>query len=195
MLIPTVIEQSGNSERGFDIFSRMLRDRVVFCNGQVTQELANVVVAQLLYLESESSTKDVTLVVAGPGGSIDAGMQIVDTMNFISCDVSTHAMGMVASMSSFIAASGAKGKRYIMPNTRHMIHQPLGGAEGQATDIAITAKEILRIKENMNRLYAQYTNQPYDTICQDTERDFYMSAQQSVEYGLADQIISKRGQQ
>lgn len=192
MLIPTVIEQSGRGERAYDIYSRLLRERIVFLNGPVNDQSANLVVAQLLFLESENPDKDISLYINSPGGSVSAGMSIFDTMNFIKPDVSTLCMGMAASMGAFLLSAGAKGKRYALPNSRVMIHQPLGGAQGQATDIEITAREILRIKADLNRILAQNTGQPLDKVEQDTDRDYYLSAQQAKDYGLIDQVIEKR---
>ncbi len=191
-LVPTVIESSGRGERAYDIFSRMLRERVVFLVGPVNDQSANLVVAQLLFLESENPDKDISLYINSPGGSVSAGMAIFDTMNFIKPDVSTLCMGMAASMGAFLLSSGAKGKRYALPNSRVMIHQPLGGAQGQATDIEITAREILRIRANLNEILAQNTGQPLARIEQDTERDYYLSAAQAAEYGLVDNVVTKR---
>lgn len=191
-LVPTVIETSGRSERAYDIFSRLLRERVVFLVGPVNDHSANLVVAQLLFLESENPDKDISLYINSPGGSVSAGMAIFDTMNFIKPDVSTLCMGMAASMGAFLLSSGAKGKRFALPNSRVMIHQPLGGAQGQATDIEITAREILRIKAELNRVLAENTGQPLEKVQADTERDYYLSASQAAEYGLVDRVITKR---
>jgi len=191
-LVPTVIETSGRGERAYDIFSRMLRERVVFLVGPVNDQSANLVVAQLLFLESENPDKDISLYINSPGGSVSAGMAIFDTMNFIKPDVSTLCMGMAASMGAFLLSSGAKGKRFALPNSRVMIHQPLGGAQGQATDIEITAREILRIKAELNRVLAENTGQPLEKVQADTERDYYLSASQAAEYGLVDRVITKR---
>jgi ATP-dependent Clp protease, protease subunit len=191
-LIPTVIETSGRGERAYDIFSRMLRERVVFLVGPVNDHSANLVAAQLLFLESENPDKDISLYINSPGGSVSAGMAIYDTMNFIKPDVSTLCMGMAASMGAFLLSAGAKGKRFALPNSRVMIHQPLGGAQGQATDIEITAREILRIRDVLNHEMAKNTGQPVERIAADTERDNYMSAAQAQEYGLIDKVIAKR---
>jgi ATP-dependent Clp protease, protease subunit len=191
-MIPTVIEQSGRGERAFDIYSRLLRDRIIFLGTQVTDDLANLIVAQLLFLESEDPEKDIYLYINSPGGSVYAGMGIFDTMNQIRPDVCTVCMGFAASMGAFLLSSGAKGKRMSLPNSRIMIHQPLGGAQGQATDIAIQAKEILYVKSNLNNLLAKHTGQPLEKIQEDTERDFYMSPEESKEYGLIDTVIDRR---
>lgn len=191
-LVPTVIETSGRGERAYDIFSRMLRERVVFLVGPVNDHSANLVVAQLLFLESENPDKEISLYINSPGGSVSAGMAIYDTMNFIKPDVSTLCLGMAASMGAFLLSSGAKGKRFALPNSRVMIHQPLGGAQGQATDIEITAREILRIKAELNRILAENTGQPLEKVQADTERDYYLSAGQAAEYGLVDRVIAKR---
>jgi ATP-dependent Clp protease, protease subunit len=191
-MIPTVIEQSGRGERAFDIYSRLLRDRIIFLGTQVTDDLANLIVAQLLFLEAEDPEKDIYLYINSPGGSVYAGMGIFDTMNQIRPDVSTVCMGFAASMGAFLLSAGAKGKRMSLPNARIMIHQPLGGAQGQATDIAIQAKEILYVKSNLNNLLAKHTGQPLDKIEVDTERDFYMSPEESKQYGLIDEVIDRR---
>jgi ATP-dependent Clp protease, protease subunit len=191
-MIPTVIEQSGRGERAFDIYSRLLRDRIIFLGDQVTSDLANLIVAQLLFLEAEDPEKDISLYINSPGGSVSAGMGIFDTMNQIRPDVSTVCMGFAASMGAFLLSAGAKGKRMSLPSSRIMIHQPLGGAQGQATDIAIQAKEILYIKSNLNDLLAKHTGQPLEKIQEDTDRDFYMSAVEAKEYGLIDMVIDRR---
>ncbi len=190
-MIPTVIEQSGRGERAFDIYSRLLRERIVFLGQQVTADLANTIVAQLLYLEAEDSEKDIYLYINSPGGSVTAGMGIYDTMNYVRPDVSTICLGLAASMGAFLLSAGAKGKRLSLPHSRIMIHQPLGGAQGQATDIEIQAKEILHHKDYLNRCLARHTGQPLEKIAEDTERDFFMSAQESVEYGLIDREIDR----
>jgi ATP-dependent Clp protease protease subunit len=192
--IPMVIEQSGRGERSFDIYSRLLKERVVFLVGEVNDQTANLVVAQLLFLESENPDKDISLYINSPGGSVTAGMSIYDTMQFIKPDVSTMCLGFAASMGAFLLAAGAKGKRYSLPNSKVMIHQVLGGARGQATDIEIHARDILRTKEQMNRILADRTGQPYEKIVHDTERDYFMSAEESKEYGLVDQVITRRGE-
>ena len=191
-LIPMVIEQSGRGERSFDIYSRLLRDRVVFLVGPVTDQSANLVVAQLLFLESENPDKDISLYIDSPGGSVYAGLSIYDTMQFIKPDVSTICLGMAASMGAFLLAAGAKGKRFALPNAEIMIHQPSGGAQGQATDIQIQAERILQKKKSLNTILAERTGQPYEVICKDTERDNFMTAQQAMEYGLIDKVIATK---
>ncbi|GIR82990.1 MAG: ATP-dependent Clp protease proteolytic subunit [Cellvibrionales bacterium] len=191
-LVPMVIEQTSRGERSFDIYSRLLKERVIFIVGPIEDQMANLVVAQLLFLESENPDKDVHLYINSPGGSVTAGLSIYDTMCFIKPDVSTMCIGQAASMGAFLLSGGAKEKRYILPNARTMIHQPSGGAQGQATDIEIQAKEILFLRERFNGLLAEHTGQPIDVIERDTERDRFMSAEQSVEYGLVDEVISSR---
>ena len=189
--IPMVIEQSSRGERAFDIFSRLLRERIIFLGEEIDDELANVVIAQLLLLDSENPEKDIMLYINSPGGVITAGLAIYDTIQHIRADVSTICMGEAASMGAFLLSSGTKGKRLSLPSSRIMIHQPLGGARGQATDIEIEAKEILRMKAMLNDILASNCSQPLEKIKEDTERDYYMSAQQAVEYGLIDKVISK----
>ncbi len=191
-LIPMVIEQSGRGERSYDIYSRLLRERVVFLVGEVNDQTANLVVAQLLFLESENPDKDISLYIISPGGSVTAGMSIYDTMQFIKPDVSTMCLGFAASMGAFLLAAGAKGKRYSLPNSKVMIHQVLGGARGQATDIEIHARDILRTKEQMNRILADRTGQPLEKIQRDTERDYFMTADEAKDYGIVDQVIANR---
>ena len=191
-MVPMVIEQSGRGERAYDIYSRLLRERIVFLVGPVNDMTANLVVAQLLFLESENPDKDIFLYINSPGGSVSAGLSIFDTMQFIKPDVSTLCMGMAASMGSFLLMAGAKGKRIALPNAKIMIHQPSGGAQGQATDIEITAREILKTREQLNRIYADRTGQTYDKIAADMERDYYMSPEEAKTYGLIDQVIAKR---
>lgn len=191
-LVPMVVEQSGRGERAFDIYSRLLKERVVFLVGPVDDHSANLVVAQMLYLESENPDKDIYLYINSPGGSVSAGMSVFDTMNFIKPDVSTLCMGMAASMGAFLLAAGQKGKRFILPHSRVMIHQPLGGMQGQATDIEIHAREILRIKAELNEILAQRTGQPLERVQLDTERDYWMAAQAACDYGLVDRVIDKR---
>jgi ATP-dependent Clp protease protease subunit len=191
-LVPMVIEQTSRGERSFDIYSRLLKERVIFIVGPIEDQMANLVVAQLLFLESENPDKDVHLYINSPGGSVTAGLSIYDTMCFIKPDVSTMCIGQAASMGAFLLSGGAKGKRFMLPNARTMIHQPSGGAQGQATDIEIQAKEILFLRERLNGLLAEHTGQPIDVIERDTERDRFMSAEQSVEYGLVDKVISSR---
>jgi ATP-dependent Clp protease protease subunit len=192
-MVPMVIEQSGRGERAYDIYSRLLKERVVFLVGPVNDQSANLVVAQLLFLESENPDKDISFYINSPGGSVSAGMSIFDTMNFIKPDVSTLCMGMAASMGAFLLAAGAKGKRFSLPNSRVMIHQPLGGAQGQATDIEIHAREILRLRGELNNILAERTGQSLEKIERDTERDYFMSANEAQAYGLIDKVISKRG--
>jgi len=192
-MVPMVIEQSGRGERAYDIYSRLLKERVVFLVGPVNDQSANLVVAQLLFLESENPDKDISFYINSPGGSVSAGMSIFDTMNFIKPDVSTLCMGMAASMGAFLLAAGAKGKRFALPNSRVMIHQPLGGAQGQATDIEIHAREILRLRADLNRILSERTGQPLEKIERDTERDYFMAAAEAAEYGLVDQVIERRG--
>ena len=188
-MVPIVIEQSGRGERSYDIYSRLLRERVVF---PVNDQTANLVAAQLLFLESENPDKDISLYINSPGGSVSAGMSIYDTMNFIKPQVSTLCMGMAASMGAFLLAAGEKGKRFSLPNSKIMIHQPLGGTQGQATDIEIHARDILKTRAQLNQILADRTGQPLDKIERDTERDYYLSADEAKEYGLVDQVISKR---
>ena len=191
-LVPMVIEQTSRGERSFDIYSRLLKERVIFIVGAIEDHMANLIVAQLLFLESENPDKDVHLYINSPGGSVTAGLSIYDTMQFIKPDVSTMCIGQAASMGAFLLSGGAKSKRFILPNARTMIHQPSGGAQGQATDIEIQAKEILFLRERLNALLADHTGQTIDVIERDTERDRFMSAEQSVEYGLVDEVISSR---
>ena len=191
-LIPMVVEQSGRGERSYDIYSRLLKERVVFLVGPVNDQTANLVVAQLLFLESENPDKDISLYINSPGGSVSAGMSIYDTMQFIKPDVSTMCLGFAASMGAFLLAAGAKGKRYSLPNSKIMIHQVLGGARGQATDIEIHARDILRTKDQMNRILAERTGQPLDKIRNDTERDYFMTADEARDYGIVDQVIAQR---
>ncbi|WP_432453802.1 MULTISPECIES: ATP-dependent Clp endopeptidase proteolytic subunit ClpP [unclassified Agarivorans] len=191
-LVPMVIEQTSKGERSYDIYSRLLKDRVIFLTGQVEDHMANLVVAQLLFLESESPEKDIFIYINSPGGSISAGMAIYDTMQFIKPNISTVCMGMAASMGAFLLAGGAKGKRYCLPNAKVMIHQPLGGYQGQASDIEIHANEIIKTKRRMNELLAEHTGQSFDTIAADTDRDNYMTAEQAKEYGIVDDIFARR---
>ncbi len=191
-MIPTVIESSGRGDRAFDIYSRLLRERIVFLGQPVTDELANLIVAQLLFLEADDAEKDIYLYINSPGGSVSAGMGIFDTMNQIRPDVSTICVGLAASMGAFLLSAGAKGKRRSLPHSRIMIHQPLGGAQGQATDIEIQAKEILYLKALLNQHLANHTGQPLERIEQDTDRDFFMSAEESKAYGLIDEVIDRR---
>ncbi|EHK9184173.1 ATP-dependent Clp endopeptidase proteolytic subunit ClpP [Vibrio vulnificus] len=191
-LVPMVVEQTSRGERSYDIYSRLLKERVIFLTGQVEDHMANLVVAQLLFLESENPDKDIFLYINSPGGSVTAGMSIYDTMQFIKPNVSTVCMGQACSMGAFLLAGGAPGKRYVLPNSRVMIHQPLGGFQGQASDIQIHAQEILTIKNKLNRLLAEHTGQPLEVIERDTDRDNFMSADQAVEYGLVDAVLTHR---
>ena len=193
-LVPMVIEQTSKGERSFDIFSRMLKDRVIFINGEISTEMSHVIVAQLLFLESENPDKDISLYINSPGGEVTAGMAIYDTMQFIKCDVQTIVMGQACSMGSLLAQAGAKSKRMILPMARHMIHQPSGGARGQATDMLIQVEEILAMKKNLTEIYVAHNSagKTFDQLSADMERDNYMSADQAVAYGLADKVISKR---
>jgi ATP-dependent Clp protease protease subunit len=191
-MIPMVIEQSGRGERSYDIYSRLLRERVIFLVGPVNDQTANLVVAQLLFLESENPDKDINFYINSPGGSVSAGMAIYDTMNFNKPDVSTLCTGMAASMGAFLLAAGAKGKRFSLPNSKVMIHQPLGGMQGQASDIEIHANEILKTRATLNKILAEKTGQPLERIERDTERDYFLSADEAKDYGLVDQVIAKR---
>lgn len=193
-LVPYVVEQTSRGERSYDIFSRLLNERIIMLSDEVNDATASLVVAQLLYLEGQDPDKDIHLYINSPGGSISAGMAIYDTMQFIKCDVSTICIGMAASMASFLLAAGARGKRMSLPNSEVMIHQPLGGAQGQASDIKIHADHILFIRDRMNRLYSEMTGQPLETIQRDTERDNFMTAEAALKYGLIDKIITKRGE-
>lgn len=191
-LVPMVIEQSGRGERAYDIYSRLLRERIIFLVGPVNDGVANLVVAQMLFLESENPDKEISLYINSPGGSVSAGMSIFDTMQFIKPEVSTLCMGMAASMGAFLLAAGAKGKRFALPNSKIMIHQPLGGAQGQATDIEIHAREILKTRDTLNRILAERTGQSLEKIQSDTERDYFMSSAEAQDYGLIDQVLVHR---
>lgn len=191
-LVPMVVEQTSRGERSYDIFSRLLKERIIFMTDQVEDHMANLIVAQMMFLEAENPEKDIYLYINSPGGVISAGMSIYDTMQFIKPDVSTFCMGQAASMGAFLLAAGAKGKRYCLPNSRVMIHQPLGGFQGQATDIEIHAREILKVKARMNELMAKHTGQPLEVIGRDTERDRFLSALEAVDYGLVDSVLSHR---
>ncbi len=191
-LVPMVLEQTNRGERSFDLFSRMLEDRIIFLTGEINDSVADLVVAQLIYLEGKDPDKDISLYINSPGGSVTAGMAIYDTMNYIKCDVSTICIGLAASMGAFLLSSGAKGKRYALPNAEVMIHQPLGGAQGQASDIAIHAQQILKTKAKLNTILAKNTNQPLDKVEIDTDRDYFMSAQEALEYGLIDKVFENR---
>ena len=191
-LVPYVIEQTSRGERNYDIYSRLLKDRIIFLGEEVNETTASLVVAQLLFLESEDPGKDIQLYINSPGGMVTAGLAIYDTMQYIKCDVSTICIGLAASMGAFLLAGGAKGKRYALPNAEIMIHQPSGGAKGQATEIEIAAENILKTKKRLNEILAANTGKPYETIAADTERDHYMSAQEAAEYGIIDKVITKR---
>ena len=192
MLVPMVVEQSSRGERSYDIYSRMLEDRIVCLTGEINDQTANLIIAQLIFLEGKDPDKDISMYINSPGGSVSAGMAIFDTMNYIKCDVNTICVGMAASMAAVLLASGTPGKRFCLPNSEVMIHQPLGGAQGQASDIAIHATHILETKKKLNKLLSEKTNQPLERIEKDTDRDNFMSAKQALEYGLIDKIFDKR---
>ena len=192
MLVPVVVDQVGNNERSYDIYSRLLEDRIIFLSGEINDQVANSVVAQLIYLEGKNPDKDIFMYINSPGGSVSAGLAIYDTMNYIKCDVSTICIGMAASMAAVLLSSGAKGKRIVLPHAEVMIHQPLGGAQGQATDIEIHAKHIQKTRELLNNILSKNTGKPIETIKQDTERDNYMDAKTALKYGLVDKILEKR---
>ncbi|MCI5967919.1 ATP-dependent Clp endopeptidase proteolytic subunit ClpP [Helicobacter sp.] len=189
--VPTVIEKTGRGERAYDIYSRLLKDRIILLSGQIDDGLASSIVAQLLFLEAEDPEKDIYLYINSPGGVVTSGLSIYDTMHYVKPDISTICIGQAASMGAFLLSCGTKGKRYSLPNSRIMIHQPLGGAQGQATEIEIQAKEILRLKASLNAILAQNTNQPLEKIAKDTDRDFYLSAKEAQEYGLIDSVLEK----
>ena len=191
-LVPMVVEQTNRGERSYDIYSRLLEDRIIFLTGEVNDVSADIVIAQLIYLEGKDPEKDISLYINSPGGSVTAGMGIYDTMNYIKCDVSTICVGMAASMGAFLLSSGAKGKRFALPNSEIMIHQPLGGAQGQASDIAIAAEHILKTKKKMNRILAENCGQPIEKVERDVDRDYYMTAEEAHKYGLIDKIFVKR---
>ncbi len=191
-LVPYIVEQTSRGERSYDIYSRLLEDRIIFLSGEIDDAVANTVVAQLIYLEAKDPQKDISLYINSPGGSVSAGLAIYDTMNYIKCDVSTICIGMAASMGAFLLSSGARGKRYALPNSEIMIHQPLGGAQGQASDIKIAAEHILKTKQKLNSILAQNSGKPLSEIERDTDRDNYLSAQQAQEYGLIDKVFYKR---
>ncbi len=191
-LVPMVVEQTARGERSYDIYSRLLKERIIFLNGQVEDHMANLIIAQLLFLESEGPDKDIFLYINSPGGVVTAGMAIYDTMQYIRCDVSTLCVGQAASMGAHLLAAGTKGKRYALPNARVMIHQPLGGFQGQATDIEIHAKEILKLKDSLNKMMAENTGQPLDKLADDVERDYFLSAADACEYGIIDKVLTSR---
>jgi ATP-dependent Clp protease, protease subunit len=192
MQVPIVIEQTGKGERAYDIYSRLLKDRIVFLGTAISDEVSSLIVAQLLFLQAEDSSKDINLYINSPGGSVTAGMAIYDTMQFVKCDVSTYCIGQTASMGAVLLGGGAKGKRYALSNSRIMIHQPLGGTEGQAQDIDIHAKEILRLREQINKILAEHTGKSLQTIAHDTDRDFFMSAEEAKKYGLVDEVVKTK---
>ncbi len=191
-LIPMVVEQSPRGERAYDIYSRLLKERIIFLGTGINDDIANVIVAQLLFLEAEDPDKDITFYINSPGGTVTAGMAIYDTMNYVKCDIATLCMGQAASMGALLLAAGAKGKRYALPNSRMMIHQPMGGFQGQATDIDIHAREILRMRQDLNKILAQHTGQKITRIQRDTERDFFMSSTEAKTYGLVDKVLTRR---
>ena len=192
MLVPMVVEQTGRGERAYDIYSRLLKDRIIFIGTGIDDEFANLIIAQMLFLQSEDAEKDISLYINSPGGSVTAGMAIYDTIQFLKCDVATYCVGQAASMGAVLMASGAKGKRFALPNARIMIHQPWGGVQGQATDISIQAKEILRLRDRLNAILAFHTGKPLDVITRDSDRDFFMSADEAREYGLVDAVLASR---
>jgi len=191
-LVPIVVEQTGRGERAYDIFSRLLKDRIVFVGTPITDEVSNLIIAQLLFLQAEDAAKDISMYINSPGGSVTAGLAIYDTMQFIKCDVATYCVGQASSMGAVLLAAGTKGKRYALANARIMIHQPWGGVQGQAADISIQAKEILRLRDRVNEILAEHTGKPLETIQADTDRDFYMSAQEAREYGIVDEVVKTR---
>ena len=192
VLVPYVVERTSTGERSYDLYSRLLEDRIIFLSGEITDEVANLVVAQLIYLESKDPTKDISIYINSPGGSVTAGMAIYDTMNYIRCDVATICVGMAASMGAFLLSSGTKGKRFALPNAEIMIHQVLGGARGQATDVAIQTQQLLKTKNKLNRILAENTGKDVAQVERDTERDNYLTAEEALEYGLIDQVFTKR---
>jgi len=192
MLIPMVVEQTGRGERSYDIYSRLLLDRIIFIGSGINDEISNLIIAQLLFLQSQDATKDISVYINSPGGSVTAGLAIYDTMRYLTCDVATYCVGQAASMGAVLLAAGAKGKRFSLPNARIMIHQPWGGAEGKATDISIAAKEILRLKDRLNEILSFHTGKSVETLTADTERDYFMSAEEAKTYGLVDEVLTKR---
>ncbi|HEY5537722.1 MAG TPA: ATP-dependent Clp endopeptidase proteolytic subunit ClpP [Acetobacterium sp.] len=191
-LVPMVVEQTGRGERSYDLFSRLLKERIIFLNGEINESLSSIIVGQLIFLEAESAEKDIQIYINSPGGSVTAGLAIFDTMNYIQCDVSTLCVGLAASMGAFILAAGAKGKRFTLPNSEIMIHQPLGGAQGQSTDVEIYAKRLIKTREKLNNILSERTGQPLETIAKDTDRDNFMDADEAKAYGLVDKIIVSR---
>ncbi len=192
MLIPMVVEQTGRGERSYDIYSRLLKERIIFLGTEINDDVSNLIIAQLLFLQSEDAEKDISMYINSPGGVVTAGMAIYDTMQFLKCPITTYCVGQAASMGAVLLAAGTKGKRFALPNARIMIHQPLGGSQGQATDIEIQTKEILRMKRRLNEILAFHTGQPLKTIEKDTDRDFFMSAAEGVKYGLVDEVVAKK---
>jgi len=192
MLIPTVIETTGRGERAYDIYSRLLKERIIFLGTEINDTISNLVIAQMLFLQSEDAEKDISIYINSPGGVVTAGMAIYDTMQFLKCPITTYCVGQAASMGAVLLAAGTKGKRYALPNSRIMIHQPLGGAQGQATDIEIQTKEILRMKKTLNEILSHHTGQPVKTVEKDTDRDFFMSAEEAVRYGLVDEVVTQK---
>jgi ATP-dependent Clp protease protease subunit len=192
MLIPMVVEQTGRGERAYDIYSRLLKERIIFLGTEINDEVSNLIIAQLLFLQSEDATKEISVYINSPGGVVTAGMAIYDTMQFLKCPITTYCVGQAASMGAVLLTAGTKGKRFALPNSRIMIHQPLGGAQGQATDIEIQTKEILRMKKRLNEILAEHTGKPIKTIEKDTDRDFFMSAEEAVKYGLIDEVVVKK---
>jgi ATP-dependent Clp protease protease subunit len=192
MLIPMVIEQTGRGERSYDIYSRLLKERIIFLGTEINDDVSNLIIAQLLFLQSEDAEKDISIYINSPGGVVTAGLAIYDTMQFLKCPITTYCVGQAASMGAVLLAAGTKGKRFALPNARIMIHQPLGGSQGQATDIEIQTKEILRMKKRLNEILAFHTGQPLKTIEKDTDRDFFMSAAEGVKYGLVDEVVAKK---
>ena len=192
MLIPIVVEQTGRGERSYDIYSRLLLDRIVFIGTGINDEVSNLIIAQLLFLQSQDATKDISVYINSPGGSVTAGLAIYDTMQYLTCGIATYCVGQAASMGAVLLAAGRKGKRFALPNARIMIHQPWGGAEGKASDISIAAKEILRLKDRLNEILAFHTGKTPDALCNDTERDYFMSAEEAKAYGLVDEVLAKR---
>ncbi len=193
-LVPMVIETSGRGERAYDIYSRLLKDRIVFIGTPIDDTIANLIIAQILFLQTEDGNKDINIYVNSPGGSVTAGLAIYDTMQFVKCDVSTYCVGQAASMGALLLTAGTKGKRFSLPNARVMIHQPWGGAQGTASDISIQAKEILKLKDHLNLILAKHTGQPLERVVKDTDRDYFMSAQEAKDYGIVDHVIASRGE-
>lgn len=195
MLVPIVVEQTGRGERSWDIYSRLLQDRIVFIGSGIDDSVSNLIIAQLLFLQSQDASKEISIYINSPGGSVTAGLAIYDTMQYLTCDIATYCVGQAASMGAVLLAAGRKGKRFSLPNARIMIHQPWGGAEGKATDISIAAKEILRLKDRLNEILAFHTGKPFETLANDTDRDFFMSADEAKKYGLVDEVLVKRMQE